>query len=116
MSPPRSRAPLAYQRVLQLADLSSDITTLVQRLQDERDQTAYFIAQGNAGRGQPGAPGLQVVYTQRHDTERAAAEVAADLEQIGGSFPPLARQEAQVAARRPGQPAQPAAGGEPRAS
>ena len=86
----------AYQRVQQLADLDSDITTLVQRLQDERDQTAYFIAQGNASAGSRAA-GLQVLYTQRHDTERAAAEVTQHLEQIGGSLSPLARQEAKVA-------------------
>jgi signal transduction histidine kinase len=95
------QSALADQRTLQLANLSSNITTLVQRLQDERDQTAYFIAQGaNGGRtvaSGSGAAGLQVVYTQRHDTERASAVVVGDLNQIGGSFPALVRQEAQVA-------------------
>ncbi len=38
-----------------------------------------------------------MLYTQRHDTERAAAEVTERLEQIGGSLSPLARQEAKVA-------------------
>ena len=85
-----------YQRVQQLADLNSDITNLVQRLQDERDQTVYFIAQGNVSPGSRAA-GLQVLYAQRHDTERAAAEVTKRLEQIGGSLSPLARQEAKVA-------------------
>ena len=82
-----------YQRVQQLADLNSDINTLVQRLQDERDQTAYFIAQSNASASNRAA-GLQVLYTQRHDTEQAAAVVTERLEQIGGSFSPQARQEA----------------------
>ena len=95
------QSALADQRTLQLANLSSNITTLVQRLQDERDQTAYFIAQGpNGGRAvaaSSGAAGLGVVYTQRHDTERASAVVVGDLNQIGGSFPALVRQEAQVA-------------------
>ena len=93
------QSALADQRTLQLASLSSNITTLVQRLQDERDQTAYFIALGpNGGRGSSGgAAGLGVVLTQRHDTERASAVVVADLNQIGGSFPALVRQEAQVA-------------------
>ena len=95
------QSALADQRTLQLANLSSNITTLVQRLQDERDQTAYFIAQGpNGGRAvasSSGAAGLQVVYTQRHDTERASAVVVADLNQIGGSFPALVQQEARVA-------------------
>ena len=44
-----------------------------------------------------GAAGLQVLYTQRHDTERAAAVVTQRLEQIGGSFSPQARQEAVAA-------------------
>jgi signal transduction histidine kinase len=95
------QSALADQRTLQLANLSSNITTLVQRLQDERDQTAYFIAEGaNGGRvvaAGSGAAGLQVVYAQRHDTERAAAVVNADLNQIGGSFPALVQQEAAVA-------------------
>jgi signal transduction histidine kinase len=85
-----------YQRVQTLADLNSDITTLVQRLQDERDQTAYFIAQANARAGGQ-ADGLQVLYTQRHDTEQAAAQVTQRLEQVGGSLSPVARQEAQIA-------------------
>jgi signal transduction histidine kinase len=85
-----------YQRVQQLADLNSDITTLVQRLQDERDQSAYFIAQGDVS-PRSRAAGLQVLYTQRRDTERAAAEVTGRLEQIGGSLSPLDRQEAQEA-------------------
>ena len=33
------QSALAYQRVLQLTTLSSDITVLAQRLEDERDQT-----------------------------------------------------------------------------
>jgi len=85
-----------YQRVQQLAALDSDISVLVQQLQDERDQTAYFIAEGNV-RGGSQADGMQVLYAQRLDTERAAAEVTAHLEQIGGSLSPLDRQEAQVA-------------------
>jgi signal transduction histidine kinase len=95
------QSALAYQRTLQLANLGSEITTLVQRLQDERDQTAYFIAQGaNGGRSAStasAAPGLQVVYTQRQATERAAAVVEAGLTQVGNSFSALTRQEAQTA-------------------
>ncbi len=98
------QSALAYQRALQLATLSSDITNLVQRLQDERDQTAYYIAEGvNGGRsaspasGASGASGLQVVYSQRKQTEAAAAVVEADLARVGGAFPALTRQEASVA-------------------
>jgi signal transduction histidine kinase len=95
------QSALAYQRSLQLATLSSDITNLVQRVQDERDQTAYFIAEGaNGGRtvsATTGATGLQVVYTQRRETEAAAAAVEADLARVGGSFSNLTRQEASAA-------------------
>jgi signal transduction histidine kinase len=88
-----AQSAATYQRVQQLADLNGDIVTLVQRLQDERDQTAYFIAQGtNGGQGAP-----QVLYTTRLDTERAAAEVAQHLTDLGASFSPLARQQASEA-------------------
>ena len=50
------QSALADQRTLQLANLSSNITTLVQRLQDERDQTAYFIAEGHTGAGRSPRP------------------------------------------------------------
>ena len=95
------QSALGYQRVHQLATLSSDITNLVQRLQNERDQTAYFIAEGkNGGRAATlasAANGLQVVITQRHDTEQAAAVVEADLARVGSSFSSLTRQEAATA-------------------
>jgi signal transduction histidine kinase len=88
-----AQSAATYQRVQQLADLNGDIVTLVQRLQDERDQTAYFIAQGtNGGQGAP-----RVLYTSRLDTERAAAEVAQHLTDLGVSFSPLARQQASEA-------------------
>jgi signal transduction histidine kinase len=95
------QSALAYQRVHQLAVLSSDVANLVGRLQAERDQTAYFIAEGRTGgraaSAGSGATGLQVVYTQRRDTEKAAAVVEADLAQVGGSFASLTRQEASTA-------------------
>src|SRR5262249_56142772 len=50
------QSALAYQRVLQLTTLSSDITALAQRLEDERDQTVYYIALGpSGGRAAPNA-------------------------------------------------------------
>ena len=95
------QSALAYQRVHQLAILSSDVANLVQRVQEERDQTAYFIAEGkNGGRAAStggGATGLQVVYAQRRYTEQAAAVVQADLARVGGSFSSLTRQEASTA-------------------
>jgi signal transduction histidine kinase len=94
------QSALAYQRTLHLANLSADTANLVQRLQDERDQTVYFIAQGShggRGGGKASAAGLQVVTQQRNDTETAASVVEADLGQVGGSFSPLVRQEAAAA-------------------
>jgi len=88
------QSALAYDRVQQMADLNSDITTLVQRLQDERDQTAYFIAQGPQG---DQAARLRVLFTQRNNTEGAAATVTQRLGQIEGSLAPQAQQQAAAA-------------------
>jgi signal transduction histidine kinase len=88
------QSALAYERVQQLANLNSDLTTLVQRLQDERDQTAYFIAQGTQA---DQTARLGVLYTQRNDTEGAAAKVTQLLGQIGGSLSPQAQQQASAA-------------------
>jgi len=94
---------LAYQRVLQLANTTSDVTTLVQRLQNERDQTVYFIAQGaNGGRAVmatvPGSQGLAVVQQQIRNTDQASTLVKDDLNKVvNGSFPALTKQEAAAA-------------------
>jgi signal transduction histidine kinase len=85
-----------YQRTLQLADLNLDITALVQRLQDERDQTIAYIAR-NASHQGGGAAGQQVLFKNRHATEVAAAEVSRHLEQFGGLLSPADRQEASAA-------------------
>jgi signal transduction histidine kinase len=101
---------LEYDRVLQLANLSSDLTVLTQRLQDERDQTVYFIALGKAGGRaaalSPTPPGqhadglaeLAVVTGLQNQTQVAANQVQRELAQIGPSFPALTQQEAQSAA------------------
>jgi HAMP domain-containing protein len=87
-----------YQRTLQLADLNLDVTSLVQRLQDERDQTVVYIARnGNRGQGAGNAAALQVLFRQRHATEVAAAEVSRHLQQFGGLLSPAARQQASAA-------------------
>jgi HAMP domain-containing protein len=89
-----------YQRTLQLADLNRDVTTLVQRLQDERDQTIVYIARNANGQAPSAggqAAGLQVLFTKRHNTEVAAAEVASHLEQSGGLLSQADRQEASAA-------------------
>src|SRR5215467_5138605 len=112
------QSALAYQRVLQLADLSSDITVLAQRLEDERDQTVYYIAlplSGPAGHptgggraaaltqnasaptGGPGAAAYSVVHTFQVQTDEAASVVKSELGDIGGSFPAQTQQEASTA-------------------
>jgi len=112
------QSALAYQRVLQLADLSSDITVLAQRLEDERDQTVYYIALPLSGpAGHPtgggraaaltqnasaptagaGAAAYSVVHTFQLRTDQAASAVKSELGDIGGSFPAQTRQEASTA-------------------
>jgi signal transduction histidine kinase len=95
------QSALAYQRVLQLTTLSSDITVLAQRLEDERDQTVYYIALGRAGgRAAPGAAhsvAFTVVQNQQKQTDQAASVVKDQLAEIGGSFPAQTQQEATTA-------------------
>src|SRR5207302_5425069 len=93
------QSALAYQRVLQLTTLSSDITVLAQRLEDERDQTVYYIALGAAGgRSAPTADkrdkavALGVVSGYQAQTDQAAAQVRSQLEEVGGSFPAQTQQ------------------------
>jgi signal transduction histidine kinase len=96
------QSALAYQRVLQLTTLSSDITVLAQRLEDERDQTVYYIALGSAN-GRSGQPSpaktvaLGVVKSYQHETAQAAAQVRSQLQEVGGSFPAQTQQEATTA-------------------
>jgi signal transduction histidine kinase len=118
------QSALAYQRVLQLATLSSDITVLAQRLEDERDQTVYYIAlPGNTGRqgalaegaSTPTAPAnpaaspkaaaqaaiaaaYGVVHTFQDQTDQAVTVVKAELANVGGSFPAQTQQDASAAA------------------
>ncbi len=112
------QSALAYQRVLQLANLSSDITVLAQRLEDERDQTVYYIAlpltgpashptgggraaaltqSASAPTAGPGAAAYSVVRTYQVQTNQAASAVKSELAQIGGSFPAQTQQEASTA-------------------
>ncbi|MBO0813715.1 MAG: nitrate- and nitrite sensing domain-containing protein, partial [Actinobacteria bacterium] len=95
------QSALAYQRVLQLTTLSSDITVLAQRLEDERDQTVYYIALGQAGgRAAPSAThsvAFTVVEDQQRQTDQAASAVKDQLAEIGDTFPAQTRQEATTA-------------------
>jgi signal transduction histidine kinase len=95
------QSALAYQRVLQLTTLSSDITVLAQRLEDERDQTVYYIALGATGGRSASATNkavaLGVVRGYQHQTAEAVAQVRSQLEEVGGSFPAQTQQEATAA-------------------
>ena len=95
---------LAYQRVEQLAKLSTDITVLAQRLEDERDQTVYYIGLGakggrsdslaSSGKSPLAAAALAVVTDQYANTDRSASVVSTELRQIGGAFSTQAQQQA----------------------
>ena len=102
-----ARSASADGRVQQLARLSSDITVLAQRLEDERDQTVYYIGLG-AGGGRPLDAGkgpvpplakaqfgaVQQAYAQ---TGKSVAVVDDELADIDGSFSDQAQQEASTA-------------------
>jgi signal transduction histidine kinase len=97
------QSALAYQRVEQLAKLSTDITGLAQRLEDERDQTVYFIGLGTKGgrakslspATRPQATAALAVVTQQYaNTDRSASVVNNELRQIGSSFSTQTQQEA----------------------
>jgi signal transduction histidine kinase len=95
------QSALSYQRVLQLTTLSSDITVLAQRLEDERDQTVYYIADKVGGRSS--APSNSktvaqgVVRSYQAQTDQVVRQVRSQLQQVGGAFPAQTQQEATTA-------------------
>jgi signal transduction histidine kinase len=96
------RSALAYQRVETLAGLGGQITRLVQALQTERVDTIRYITRGPGagGRGSPrtaGTLGLAVLARDYRATGQLTAQVRGMAGAIGGSYPALARQEAQAA-------------------
>src|SRR5487761_1642480 len=99
------RSAQTYQRVEQVATLGRDVTLLAQSLEDERDQTVYYIALGgNGGRanGLSGsatiragaAPQPAAIPLQYVGTNAAAAKVTALARQIGSSYPAQTQQAA----------------------
>jgi signal transduction histidine kinase len=98
---------LVYQRVLTLANLSGNITGLVQSLQKEREDTVQFIVLGNqdGGRGAPlnsqtlptQGPELALLNQDYGVTNGWANQVKALAAGIGGSYSALAQQETQAA-------------------
>ena len=103
------RSGLADQRVVQLANLSGEITGLVQALQNERQDTVTFITLGgNGGRGALASKSalganarlaLQVLENGDYATSsRLAAQVRSQLGAVGAGYSQLAQQDASAAA------------------
>ncbi|HEY9242896.1 MAG TPA: nitrate- and nitrite sensing domain-containing protein [Streptosporangiaceae bacterium] len=106
-----ARSASADGRVQQLATLSSNITLLAQRLEEERDRTVYYISLGQAGgrdqelaeqraghkaTGQTAAE-LGVIGQDYVLTSKSVAVVMKELGQVGGGFSAQAQQEAVTA-------------------
>jgi signal transduction histidine kinase len=105
------QSALVYERVVQLANLSGKITSLVQDLQREREDTVEFIVLGgttgpngtnppNGGRGSPASqsqPELQLLHQDYAASDSQADQVKSLVSSINGSYPALAQQDAQAA-------------------
>src|SRR3984957_16149532 len=87
-----ARSALAYQRVEQFSRLGGEITSLVQALQAEREDTIRYITMGPAGggRGAPAAAAasqLAVLTQDRDVTDRLAARVRSGAPPIRRPYP-----------------------------
>jgi len=92
------------QRTLQLARLAGDVTSLVQALQNEREDTITYITLGScstcSGRGSGAAneaPELTLLSSDYRATTAAAGPVLSVAASIGSSYPALVQQQAQDA-------------------
>jgi len=98
---------LVDQHVLTLANLSGKITGLVQALQNEREDTVTFIVLGNGdgGRGAPQSsltvppvgPETGVLNQDYAVTTGWADQVKALADDVNGSYPAPAQQDAEAA-------------------
>jgi signal transduction histidine kinase len=96
---------LTYQRIETLANLSSAVTTLAGKMEDERDQTVTYIAQGQQGRAgslskdkatrDAAAPQLQLVNQQQDFTRPWISQVREQLSGIGDTYPAQVQQDAE---------------------
>ncbi|MHB1593313.1 MAG: nitrate- and nitrite sensing domain-containing protein, partial [Streptosporangiaceae bacterium] len=81
------QSAVAYQRVAQLASLSSKLTAVAYQLEAERDYTVSYIAGGStsgraavlAGHPSAGQSALNLVKLQYTETDAKVAQVRADL-------------------------------------
>ncbi len=102
-----ARSASADGRVQQLATLSSNITLLSQRLEEERDRTVYYIALGmSGGRAQElaarkavGQTAAELGIIGQDDvlTNKSVAVVTRELKGIGSGFSGQVQQEAGTA-------------------
>src|ERR1017187_1115368 len=92
-----------YQRVETLANLGQDILVLSQNLEDERDQTVYYIALGadggrvsgpSANPAQAAALEQAVVTRAVNSTDQSATPVRNLAAQIGSTYPAQTQQAA----------------------
>jgi signal transduction histidine kinase len=100
------RSYQTYQRVEQLATLGKDVTVLAQALEDERDQTVFYIslnatdggrAAGLSGRASIRANAVPQLTSLRQlykVTNQAAAQVSGLAGQITSGFPAQTQQAA----------------------
>jgi signal transduction histidine kinase len=97
-----ARSALAFQRVEQFSRLGNGITSLVQALQAEREDTIRYITMGAQGGGRgaahgAAAPELAVLAQDHRATNVLATRVRSLAGGIGPAFPALAQQEARGA-------------------
>ena len=102
------RSALTYERVQQRAVLGASIALLAPRLEDERDQTAYYIALPTTGRSTAMGHGgsatdranasqqLQVVINQQDAANQVVSQVRGLIAQVRPSYTPAARLEADT--------------------
>jgi signal transduction histidine kinase len=95
---------ISYQRVEQLANLSSFVTNLAGHLEDEQVATALYIAQGSAGRAGTLAGGsaaanaaanLALVKGQYQLTAKWLKDVSRQIGNIGAGYPAQVQNDAQ---------------------
>jgi signal transduction histidine kinase len=99
------QSALVNQRVLTLANLSGQVTGLVQALQNEREDTVRFIVLGqtDGGRGAspssipPPGPELALLNQDYAATNTWASQVKALTGEVGGAYSTLAQQDTHAA-------------------
>ena len=87
------QSALTFQRIEQLAQLSSHVTTLAARLEDERDQTVLYIAQSEQG-DKTAAAQLSQVKQQYALAAPWVATVRSGIAGIGSTFPAQVQEDA----------------------